>query len=973
MHDLHRPSVGMMGSHPRPGRRTRRGAAGWLACARHAAVRRVAARRGFSLMETIAAVVIFAITASGVVLVAAAAFGSQTVARQQRLVVEQLNVFTAEVATVPYAQLVAGTFPLPSPCPDSGVGVAGTSCLRAVGDDVTVTWSVDASAPDAVTVTATASLKAAGEPLAVTRSVTAPPARLGTGVGLVRVEVDPALLPTGTPVYALTADTPRTTAGSALVGTNGVALVAVPASSCPRTAPCSLSLDPTAAGAVVDGRYLTGPAARARVVVTAGQLTPAPVGVATPADLTVTVTAEGAGGEQALNPVTGSVCLWVTFRDDAGRHTVPTCNTVDAGRVTITGYQPDPSREETFPLPAGATASLTADSADGTCPQVTGQRGFDGDGWVAAAVCTSWTWGTPGRLSVDGSELSSPTATFTTSADQVAEITWVGSTSRPAVGFGVGAPLWAKPRTVPACADDASCVPVVNPEADICPGELCLSTGNVAPYVAVGEFPAAPRTVAVAGLTRFTLTATDPEDTTVTATVTSLPPVGELFTVAGDGTVADPYTYTPVEAGDPIMSGNSPRSVMLAFDTPPTFDRTTFTVNVTDASNTSRSQTVDLVTDTSAVASVVPLNAVTVAQGDTASVTVRVTTIAGERPIGVALSGSANGDLNVTGATTGMNGVATLQVAAPTTPAGSYLVTVAAANGVNVTVPVQVTPTAAQVTQDVPATVAQNGSSTAEVTVLDRAGVPMADAAVRFTATVDGLSAAGVTMAPAGCRTASNGTCSVTVTAAADTAPGAFLLTATAGTVTTSDTVTVTIAAARVQVTDATVAPGGSAAVTITVTDAAGRPVDGETLTVTGPQGWTVTPSTVTTGAAGTAQVTVAVPANSRQGPFPVTVTTTTALGSSTVTVTGVAATLTAEPLVFIDGAGRLAVTARDTFADPVSGVVLSASATGGIKVVPQATTGVDGTATFIVVADSAGTVTITAPGVSSLAVAVTP
>lgn len=96
-------------------------------------------RRGFSLVETVVAFGLFLVVAAVVSWSLSSAFASKasTGARENLGAALQANL--AQVASVPYADLLAGTFTVPEPCDEEqGAGLAGTSCVSVGGQEVTV-------------------------------------------------------------------------------------------------------------------------------------------------------------------------------------------------------------------------------------------------------------------------------------------------------------------------------------------------------------------------------------------------------------------------------------------------------------------------------------------------------------------------------------------------------------------------------------------------------------------------------------------------------------------------------------------------------------------------------------------------------------------------------------------------------------------------------------------------------------------
>lgn len=885
-------------------------------------------RRGFSLVEAVAATAALVVLCTAVVYILSVAVASQTGATRARLVREALTGLVHTAATTPVADLVAGTFTVPDACPSSPTGPAGTSCVTAGGIDLVATWTVDVvdglgdGGVDRVELTATTT--AAGG-VALTTTVNAPSAGFLDGYGLVRVTGDGGTLPADTAIYLVTTSAPYEMVASTAWRAGGATL-RTPTGACTTSAPCVVSLSAAGPGGTTqDGTALFGPAATTGFTTTAGGVVPAPVRVAATAPVELFLAAVADSGQRAAPTVPGSVCVWFTVRDTTGEHVVPGCNDTVDDRIVLDRYRVD---GVVTPVADGASVTVTTDHPDGGCPDA-GGKVHTPSGWVDGAACTSWTWGRPGSLVAPDATTAFDGATLV-AGDGPYVAQWAGPNARPATGY-THDPLWAAPRDSGACRIDASCdpAPATAPELDACPGQHCRSSADLAPLLWASSFPANPAAVSLdAATTEFALTLHSPDGDAATVTVTDAP-AGLALAASGEpvldetslGTVAD-------EAG-----------ITLRYSRPSGHARTTLTVTVDGASSPPRTQHIDLVTGNPVVAltaSVAPGR-----QQATAPVTFTGTFADGSPAAGVPVT--VDGPTGVTLPTTTLDsgGRATGALTIGGTARGTHAVTFTAGTA-STTTELVVLATPSTVTVTVPADVEQGTEHDVTLAVTDAADEPAAGATVAVVAQRSGTTVTDVIATPYTCRTGQTGTCSVQLVVRPTAVTGPLSIVASTTGATGTATAVVRPRVARLTATPVTVAAGSSASATLAGFDSAGRPADG-TVTVTYPTGLSG-PATVTL-TDGTATFDVAAANDAPSGPAQITATVHGTTRTVAVTVVAPVATLELADAIGAGTHGRVVVTARDAQGRPVAAAVVTVTAAGA-RVPASVTTGADGTAT---------------------------
>lgn len=946
--------------------------------------------RAATLAEVSVAFGLFLVVSAGLVGVAVQARTGEIGVRTQRALAEQVTAAAAQVAAMPFDDLLADAFTVPEACPGTAGGAAGLSCLDLAGRTWQVAWTVqpglaDAGGVDYLDVTA-AVTGARGVPVTHTLRVAAPTPGYSSGTGLVRVslDADPAQLAAlAGGVRLVHAD--GSAVAAAAVGSDGHAVLRDSTGGCTSDDPCYLGLSSganyarassAADAASLNASAVAGPAAA--IVTTAGHTVAVAAELVTPARAVIELEAANASGTGSPD-VPGSVCVWATFNDGGADRSVPFCNSDDPARITLGDYAPSPGSALRLPVPAGAAVLISGDHPSGTCPAVDGQLVHGGAGWVPGAVCTSWTWGLPELFGPDAGPLVAVPASGATitNADAVWRARWSGAGARPAAGYD-GEPTWGKPRQAPGCAATATCLSLgaAVPEALACPGEHCLSTANYLPRLtAPATGPAGTATVATpaGSTTGFSLVADDADADSpagLTVTVAGLPPAGVGQVQLGG---------SPVTVGQVLSAGTAPATVPLQFVRNPGQTSTvSFTVRLDDGQGGVAVVPVGLYEH--ATAWQVSADDIRVPQNGSGVLAVRVTGSDGQPQAGalVAVTGAGAG-VSVSAATTNSSGVASVPVTAAAAAAGDRVLTVSS-GAASTTATLTVTPAAGALTVTASGA-GQGGAGTVTVTAQDAAGDPFPGAVVFVSVTDAATSTLSARVYPqySGCVTGPGGGCSMGLVVDPAAKAGPYTVHAASGTFTDTAAVSVTPVATYLTATPVTVAAGGSVAAQLRVTDGAGDPLAGVLVSATGAGGVNASPAAASD-AGGYVDVSVTAGVGASTGRHVLTLSAGSGTGKLVVTVTGVAASLTA-PGAVTAAAGDavpVPVTVRDGSGGLLSGAVVTFTGPAGWRVTATATSGADGVATATVQPPrgAAGSypVTATAAGTTTtITVTVTP
>lgn len=927
---------------------------------------RVVARgvHAFTLLELSVAMAIFLLLASVITM----AVGSAGVgAHRQRLdtaATSSLDAALGQLANASYDSLVGDSFTPPDPCSTGPVGAAATSCLYPLGPangKLVVHWNASVAHGSGgsthVELTGSATLSD-GQAISATDTVDAPVNGYRTGDGEVRAVLrglsgyNPTSL--STPLLLLDANNARV-ASSAIQpagdGT-GVALFHVPGGDCTTSSPCHLALR---AGA--DGAYAPSPSGAGGVALTAASvlgpsttITSAPGTLSSAAgslyqtgSIVFSLTATNSGGVSGAPPVTsaGSICLWLSFNDGVASRSIPYCNTASASQITASTYAPDSADPAaTLALPSGVPLQVSIDDPNGTCPQAPGMVGDTANGWSAAAVCTSWTWGVPASLTVNnttsafvGSQVtispgSATDATVTWSNTSVAGATF--DAASPASGYA-GEPVWGKPRSAPGCAFDGSCLSLglTVPEDSICPQQHCLSAAHFAPELtAPVNGPAKVATVAASSsATAFTLGATDPD--------LSSPPASLTITVVsppGQGSVS--YNGTTLAAGNTIVSNaGGSWSGQLTYHSPPGQINgvTTLTVRLDGGQGVSSDAVIGFYQQIVPWSLTAPEE--TGAQNSSGTtIPVTVTGTDGNPFAGASVTATSSAaGLSFAGATSNTNGVANLTATIKGAAAGTHPVTLSTSTATGSS-SLAVTPVLSKISVSV-GPLAEGGTATASLSATDAAGNPFANAPIALSLS----GGSGVSLGAPSCLTGDAGTCSVTLRATSAASTSTETLTASSSGVTGTASVPVSPVPEQFSTPSTDVAEGSTATLPVTVEDGTGSPMAGVKVSfaASSSSGLTLSATTATTNSSGVASIQVRAAGTAAAQSDEIKVSAGGTSNAVAVTVTPVATTLVANgPALSVSQGGTATsyVTVEDGAGNPMAGVKVTLHPSSGLS-----------------------------------------
>ena len=969
---------------------------------------RRASSSGFSTVELAVSLGIFLILSVVITLAVARTMGATAESRSIRAAEAIASDLLNTVGTQDYASVVDGSFHVPDPCPSqTSTGIDATSCVTSNGVDVVVSYQYQAmSAADGMSCSATASNATAtaatygfvglcatidtigGAPApdsihTVTSTVNSPSPKYAPDGGVVRITVSGSisLLPTAT-VYLVRAHDPSLMVGSAVVNSAGLAYIATtadpangttPPGSCTTTDPCMVALLPGSTPAQIGTAALYGPDARpdAAIVTPLGKVVDASVQLTQAPTLRIDLSAAAgttrtpltASPEDNIGNPAGSVCLWARISDGVDTD-APLCNDVNSSTITATNYTPA-GQETAWPLPAGATISLTTDPQSGLCSYT--QRGYNPatGTFTPAKVCTSWTWGSPSNLPA---AVTLGTDGSTTYFDTV----WTpGAAGNPAAGW-IERPssAWTHPRSIPGCAASGQCTAVTQPpEHTWCPNDYCRSGAvSDAPYLTspIGAVIVAPATTATfnvraEGQSTVSMYQLDTDAGTSGASV----PAGTLS--AGG---------TPAAPGSLLSTGTGAAALTYTYTRPAGYD-SSFTIKLRLCPNTDGPSCAGGATRSITILPGNPIGILrvddkTVPQNSGTVLRARLTDFNGAPIPDAAVTFNLAGVATTGGSTTvstGADGVASLPVhvnADATVGTAVITATVPGATGVSAsgTLTITAVPATVNITETTTVPLIQNGKKTFTVHVSTAAGgpVPKAPVSALVTGPDPSTSASATVYAEAGCITDTSGQCVITIDALAGAPAGRYTLTSSASGVQGSAEVTVVgIAAAIALSPNSPIVPGTiNKAYTLTVIDRAGSVLPAAVLDLTGdadvgPNPPTNTAVPVTTTGAGTAPITLTALLSAADGNHTLhahqQLTGISGLPplSTPVTVTNTTTHIAVNGSVTVsqNGSTLVQVIVKDSANRPITGRVVNlASHTPGLTIDTTATTDNSGVAT---------------------------
>jgi hypothetical protein len=892
------------------------------------------ARRAFSLLEVTAAAALFAVITIGITLAVSSALSSRASSAIKYRLAAELEASLNEISYTPFATLLADTFTPPSPCADSVfLGTKGTSCLTVAERDFTVSWAIllagdsitaSTEAVDALTVIATTELPD-GSTLTRSRRILAPTPGFN-GESVLRVQLSGQYDAIDGPLFLVSATAPDSLVASAPLGSYGTALFRVPSTDCTAAAPCRLALSVSNTWST-DGTVALSSASTigpdAALVLTPGKVLQVGAEVFTPSTVYVELYAESDAGSRAPATVKDSICVWAVFNDGSADRLLPACNDSIASSVQFSTYPVDPTNPALrAPIPPGSPIRFYVDHPNGSCPDI-GQLGARAGLWESAAVCTSWTWGVPSKISLAGTDYGLDQAFRLPSGTTSFNLTWSGALARPAAGYS-DRPLWVNPRAYGACASSASCTSTLTtaPEDSLCPGEFCLSS----------------RVPSLLGPSTGSVYAKQITASTSTIDLVIKDEYGDpvqvqLLTEPQSGTLS--YDDTPLSAGDIITTtaSSGPETVSLVFEESSTIEMVFFEVRL---SNTVQ----DGIRDYEIALYRTPrpwLFAPTPAaltQSSTTTVYVDLT--------GTDSSPSANETVSIStpsgltaplSAVSDASGRLSFQLTAGAIAPGSYTIDLTTDTGRATTVPVSVSQKATSISFTA-ANLAQAATTSVTATVLDALSNPMANAPVSFRTAASGFSP-GLRTSPTGCSTNASGTCTVTLVADLATAAGSYTLTGSSGTASFSDPFTVTATPGSLTALPFTIRQGASGTWTLVLKDGSGLPLSGRTVSVDStPVGLSFTPTSRVSTISGAVSFTVETSATATVGPATVSFLVGSESFTASFPLTATPATLVPPASISLQRGSVYATSVRvlDASGDPVSAVPLVLDPLSGVS-----------------------------------------
>lgn len=971
---------------------------------RRRAVRRpFSRRRGSGLLEVIGASALFVISVSLLATVTTTAITSRVLLTRAATLDSAMNTALHTAATAPWDELVTNTFTPPSPlCPGDtpGSGTLARTCAVINGRTVPISWRVSAradatgadgvpqGAADSLLITARAE-RDDGSIAARSRTVMAPGIGYrvapdsSTPDGVVRVQLAGSWRTLDSPVLLLKSDNTTVVAASR-VGSDGGLVLRAGADACQAASPCRLGLDTGTSRGLSPTHSLDAASLfsdTGRVVLSPGRVSYASATIIRRGVLDVYVQAhnttsnrqlaralaESASGAEQVAPVRGSVCLWLSFQDGVAEQRVPACNTAHDNRaMTFETYEPRPDSAPgvRVAVPTDREISVVTDGAGATCPVVSGQTFYTMNGSTAEwrevttnGVCSSWTWGRPASLSVEGGSTTAfdeARVTIAGGGHTVAVASWTESDrSRPAAGaVGVADAVWSKPRSAATCPGWGStgCAPAwlsnpnaSSPEASICPTTHCNSPAPSAPYLrwvtrssgSAAGWPYAVKTNAGETVS-FSTTWFDAEGQAITITPTALPPSrqGTLKMCSPTCTSVTASSSVTVASGGVVqwqwVSSNSAAGGAVRLTT-------------VDSTGSSRQEVIHFPRSTGTPVAATLSRGVALQNGAD-SLHAWVWAADGGVPSQSSLRWEtcATAPQTATGVT-GATGAASASWAPGASTSGTQACDVAiAVDGEEVVlqgaVEQEVRPAPSTVTPSVGAST-QGQSTTVTVSVSDAAGAALVGWPVSVVARdATGESAQSVWASPSWCRTTISGSCEVLFSVGTDS-DGAWSAYVRVGNVTAEETSTVTRIASHVTAGDAQVTQGSSTDIIVTVTDGAQRPLARQAITLVLPLGITAAQPTVTTGSTGRATVTLTASASAGVGTKQVLIRSQDAVSEIDVTVKPAAAVLESSAWnveLQRDQSATVRITVTSAGGERVPGALVSVTgAQGGLFVSP--------------------------------------
>ena len=352
---------------------------------------------------------------------------------------------------------------------------------------------------------------------------------------------------------------------------------------------------------------------------------------------------------------------------------------------------------------------------------------------------------------------------ITNSPSSISSVASAAQLGSPATGTDIVA-SWEKPRSARSCVSFSTCTTVGDSVPERLPSSpalcltdiFCYSSVNSSPRLVSPGWPYSTRpsgSLTNGSTNNVNLTFIDSDSPTIFYTLVSAPTHGILRSPGG---------ILDLTSGSPAISAFSGVPSNLVYVPNSSFTGTdSFTLSLTDGTSVPYNQVVSLYQNPTPI--LIEAGNVQAYQTKASNWPVEVTLPDGYAASNVALTLTTNSNtISFSNPSTNSSGVATVNISTGSTPAGNYLVTAAAPNGLSVTRTLTVLPTPSSIDLELTSSViSQSGNSLANVVVRDVAGSLAENQLVTFKV----LDATGhlnrsIKILPASCLTNSLGSCS---------------------------------------------------------------------------------------------------------------------------------------------------------------------------------------------------------------------
>ena len=920
-------------------------------------------KKGYSLIELTVSLLVFLVAASIISLAVAQSLSASAQSKTERAALSALESLSNTLGSAPFAALASDSFIPPDRCENDIdlVGSVAKSCISIEGRDYEVFWSVDtggnlegnASVINYLDITASINLLN-GNTVSHTHQVKAPNDAWREGFGAVRVSFIGPFSELEGPVYLISGNLGSVNViDSEIVSESGVAVLTAPIGSCTSNAPCRVSIASNGVlgrSGDVGMRSSSLFGSESSIILGDSVWVGLSINLFKVGSAAIDVLAINDGGITYRNTEPGSLCIWGTFLDDQGERSVPLCNNSE-GYIMVDKFSPDVTYPNSLvPLPTGVKIELSIDHPSGKCVAADGMKGSTATGWVAAAVCSSWSWGVPSSFTRNGQVMAFDDAYIILEAGVISKATlsFSGEKARPAAGFGATSEGWSRPRQAAGCAFDGSCSSMVGyiPESVECPEDHCLSAVNAAPRVTSPSNGAlGVHTVVISGAsTVFSPSFQDADGDLFMVTILSLPEKGTLQVNGNSAAVGSvvssnggSYTYTP----DASYDGNDFLKVRLN----------------DGKSNGSRDVEIGLVDSLARPWVLIP-TVESIGQGLTGVASVKVYTAGGSVAVSapVTFFSSTPGVVVNSLVATGLDGVAESTVSIDSIARGSYPIIIESA-GRSLSSSIIVTPKPGSITATISG-VSQGGRGIIDVDVYDKIGSVISGESVSFAVYKNGSLSYNVYPEYAGCVLGVSG-CTVDLVADSKASEGDYVLRSSIGGLINNTTFSVAPSTSKVVlIGNNKVTQGGQSQISVRAIDLAGASVEGANISIVKPSRYQdrviLTNSTGVTNSDGAFEFSIAAPLNANAGEISLLATVGGKSWPVKVMVESVANSIiySAPNLSIVQGGvGTTWVSVIDKAGEVMKGaaVTFTTTTSSGLRINSAAVTGVDGRATFSV------------------------